>query len=80
MRELVTKLLETLSKIKGKFLLSSYRSDILKQFTISNNWQTLEIKGVIQTRAEKPKRKVEVLTANYELKMPKKQTKKCLFN
>jgi DNA adenine methylase len=61
-------LLQVLSKIKGKFLLSSYRSDVLKEYTLKNGWQTIEIKGSIGTRGQnKSKPKVEVLTANYEI-------------
>jgi len=48
--------------------LSSYRSDILKEFTKANDWQTIEIKGSIGVLNAKSKPKVEVLTANFELK------------
>jgi len=63
-------LLKTLSKIEGKFLLSSYPGDILKEYTKTNGWNTVEIAGTIGThaRAEKRKSKVEVLTANYGIK------------
>ena len=60
-------LLKTLSKIEGKFLLSSYPSDLLREHTKANGWNTIEITGSIGThaRAGKRKSKVEVLTANY---------------
>lgn len=65
------KLLQTLENIKGKFLLSSYPSDILEAYTQKNGWHTQSFgkslsaaKGV----AGKPRgRKIEVLTANYLL-------------
>jgi DNA adenine methylase len=59
-------LLNTLADIKGKFLLSSYPSDILEEFAAEHEWY--------QKRVEKPiaavnnkRRKVEVLTFNYQL-------------
>ncbi len=62
-------LLKTLSKIEGKFLLSSYPSDILREYTAKNGWHSKEITGGIQTGARQSKRKAktEVLTGNYRL-------------
>lgn len=61
------KLLTTLSGIEGKFLLSSFPTDILKEFTVKNGWYTKEIE--MRCSASKiGKRKIEVLTANYPLK------------
>ena len=64
-------LLKTLSSIKGKFLLSSYPSEILATYTKKNGWHTKEfnkplsaIKGIA---GQQRKRKTEVLTANYSL-------------
>lgn len=66
-----TRLLETLSKIKGKFLLSSYPSPVLKQFKAKFGWYQIEIKqkvSVANSNSTKPpKVKTEVLTANYPL-------------
>ena len=63
-------LLKVLSKIEGKFLLSSYPSDILHEYTKHKGWHTMEIAGSIGTHARvgKRKSKVEVLTANYPIK------------
>lgn len=65
-------LLKTLSKIKGKFLLSSYPSPILKEYTKAKGWHTKEIKqgvSVANNNSQKgQKMKTEVLTANYPLK------------
>jgi DNA adenine methylase len=59
-------LLQALSKIKGKFLLSSYPSDILEQYRESNGWYQIEI--TMTTSASKSrKKKTEVLTANYDI-------------
>jgi len=64
-------LLDTLTKVKGKFLLSSYHSDILTSYTAQNGWHTKGIsKPLIASNAKKGssrKRKIEVLTANYPI-------------
>lgn len=61
-------LLETLSQVKGKFLLSSYRSDILKEFQNRFNWHSKEFKMRVTACAkDKYKEKIEVLTANYTI-------------
>jgi len=64
-------LLDTLSTIKGKFLLSSYPTDILDEYIEKNGWYTKTFtkslsasKGVA---GQKRKTKVEVLTANYPI-------------
>ncbi|WP_339883518.1 DNA adenine methylase [Polaribacter vadi] len=66
-----TNLLETLSKVKGKFLLSSYPSEVLEHFTIKYGWHTLKIEKPLSAQkavAGKSRgRKIEVLTANYSL-------------
>ena len=64
-------LLETLSQVQGKFLLSSYPSDILNKFIKDYGWYTKTVtktlsasKGIVGT---KRKTKFEVLTANYPI-------------
>ena len=58
------KLLNTLSIIKGKFLLSSFPNDILNGFIKKNKWHTKEI--VMNCSASSAgKKKTEVLTSNY---------------
>jgi len=68
-------LLETLSKVKGKFLLSSYPSDILSKYGEANGWHTIRFeKPLTAQKAVKGKpraRKVEVLTANYPITINK---------
>ncbi len=71
-------LLELLSKVEGKFLLSSYPSDVLQEFTKDNNWSvlTLEQKVSVANGTGKPgKKKIEVLTANYDLSNPRDDLK-----
>lgn len=71
-------LLKTLSRIEGKFLLSSYPSDILAEYTKANNWsvKTLEQTVSVANGTGKPgKKKIEVLTANYDLSNPQDHLK-----
>lgn len=59
-------LLQTLSQIRGKFLLSSYPSDVLDVFTQQYGWYT--VKKEMRIDAGKTNRKkIEVLTANYRI-------------
>ena len=60
-------LLKCLSECKGRFLLSSYPSDILAKYTEQFGWHTVEIEQRISV-SSKGKRKIEVLTANYDIK------------
>lgn len=59
-------LLKTLSSIKGKFLMSSYPSDILKRYTTLHGWHSVSVEMNVSA-SSKGKRKVEVLTANYPI-------------
>lgn len=60
-------LLKRLSKLEGKFILSSYRCELLSEYVKQNGWNYKEIPGVVGTHArlgvKKPK--TEVLTWNY---------------
>ncbi|MFA6057305.1 MAG: DNA adenine methylase [Taibaiella sp.] len=62
-------LLKTLSEVKGKFLLSSYPSDLLTRYTRANGWHfKLFEQGVsINSKGGYIKKKWEVLTANYPI-------------
>lgn len=64
-------LLELLTCIEGKFLLSSYNSDLLREFTASQGWHRLVFEqGVsVNTKAVYQKKKCEVLTSNYPLQV-----------
>jgi DNA adenine methylase len=62
-------LLKILSKLKGKFLLSSYPSSLLQKYTRQFKWGMWSVEqGVsVNSKSGYIKRKVEVLTANYPL-------------
>lgn len=63
-------LLKLLSELKGKFLLSSYPSPILKEFTAKYGWHTATIEqtvSVANNHGKPGKKKYEVLTANYPI-------------
>jgi len=62
-REDFEKLLKLLSGVKGKFMLSSYPSDLLEQYIQLNGWSTIEIE---MARSAGGGRKTEVITINYE--------------
>ncbi len=63
-------LLKSLSGLKGKFLLSSYPSEILNKYIRKYKWHTkqVEMQLSITAKYKKGKTKIEVLTANYPLK------------
>lgn len=62
-------LLNTLEKVKGKFLLSMYESDILTEYAKRNGWymKSFDMPKTANNATGKRKRKTEVLTANYEI-------------
>jgi DNA adenine methylase len=63
-------LLDALTRLKGKFLLSSYPSKLLSRYSKQNHWHTRKINMPVAmaTHPEvKKKRKTEVLTANYPI-------------
>jgi DNA adenine methylase len=62
-------LLTVLKRIKGKFLLSSYRNKTLAEFSRENNWSTLELKmsNPMVHKYKSQRKKIEVLTANYPI-------------
>lgn len=61
-------LLQLLSSIRGKFMLSSYPSDVLSRYTNLHGWKTRSFKGNVSVGAKsgKPKSKIEVLTSNFD--------------
>ena len=61
-------LLNLLSNIKGKFLLSSYPCPLLSQYIKRNKWYTTSVSKVISVnKGGNGKLKTEVLTANYPI-------------
>lgn len=65
------KLLKTLESLKGKFLLSSYTSDLLSSYASENGWCIKRVAGYVSVASgvgtKEGKRKTEVLTANYPI-------------
>ncbi len=60
-------LLECLSSIKGKFLLSSYPNDNLAKFVKRNKWVSRGIEMNLTVSMTVGKKKTEQLTANYPI-------------
>lgn len=63
-------LLQALSRIKGKFLLSSYPNDELTRYRMQYGWMDAD-KDMCLSASNSKKRKVEALTANYDLLNPR---------
>ena len=65
------RLLDCLSKVKGKFLLSSFPSEILNGYIKKNGWHSIAFtqtkSAVLSKYRTKDTKKIEVLTANYPL-------------
>ena len=71
-REDYIKLLKMLTQIKGKFLLSSYPSDLLDLYTKEFGWYTKTFKKPLSAKkavggVKRDSYKTEVLTANYPI-------------
>jgi DNA adenine methylase len=60
-------LLKALSGLKGKFLLSSYPSDMLASYTAKNGWYSRGIEQRVSVNKGYGKKKIEMLTASYEI-------------
>jgi len=58
-------LLDVLTCIKGKFLLSSYPNTILDEYRLLNGWYSSDKDMVLSASKTSNKRKTEALTANY---------------
>lgn len=67
-REDFEALLRLLSGIQGRFLLSSYPSDLLTGYSKAQGWIHKSMKSLVSVAAKngKQKQKTEVLTANYD--------------
>lgn len=67
----MSQLLDTLASIKGKFLLSSYPSELLSRYIKKYKWYVKEVKMLVSVNSKAgsgtQKTKVEVLTANYPI-------------
>jgi DNA adenine methylase len=60
-------LLRTLANIKGRFLLSSYPSEILTEYIKKRGWYSIQFDQKVSVSKGYGKKKTEVLTANYPL-------------
>lgn len=58
-------LLRLLSGIQGRFLLSSYPSDLLVSYAAKNGWYSRSVEQRVSVNKGYGKKKVEMLTANY---------------
>lgn len=61
------RLLDVLARIEGKFILSNFDSQILKDYCRRNGWQkkAIECKSMIPALIHKPRRKCEILVYNF---------------
>ncbi|MDB9498560.1 DNA adenine methylase [Nodularia spumigena] len=67
-REDFEALLQELSKIEGKFLLSSYHSPLLQKYVKANGWyQKRFVQGISVNKGYSSRTKTEYLSANYPL-------------
>lgn len=60
-------LLKALSGLRGRFLLSSYPSDLLWRYAKEMGWYVRTVEQRVSVNKGYGKRKVEVMTANYEI-------------
>jgi DNA adenine methylase len=62
-------LMETVCQIQGKFLLSSFRHDVLAEYTEKYKWVQFELrmKKSMTAQTGRTLDKIEVLTANYQI-------------
>jgi len=60
-------LLKILSEVKGKFLLSSYPSDILKKYVTQFGWLQKTVEQKVSVNKGSGKTKIECMTANYSI-------------
>ncbi|MFJ1424870.1 DNA adenine methylase [Capnocytophaga canimorsus] len=60
-------LLETLSNVKGKFLLSSYQNEELSKYVEQFGWHQKEIVLSLGSSHKKGRKREEILTANFEI-------------
>lgn len=59
-------LLTTLKSVKGKFLLTTYPSDILQEFVEENGWHQIKKEMHKSASAKAGEKKIEVITMNYK--------------
>lgn len=67
MQEHFNVLLQTLAGCKGKFLMSSYPNAELSRYVVANGWYQKNIEKHLSASCTTGRKKVEMLTANYEI-------------
>ncbi len=60
-------LLKTLAEVQGKFLLSSYPSDLLDKYKKRYGWHQVRVEQRVSVNKGAGKLKVECMTANYKI-------------
>jgi len=60
-------LLKTLAEVEGKFLLSSYPSELLDKYKKKHGWHQLSVEQRVSVNKGSGKLKVECMTANYKI-------------
>ncbi len=60
-------LLKVLAEVEGKFLLSSYPSELLDKYMKRYGWHQKQVTSQVSVNKGKGKLKVECMTANYEI-------------
>lgn len=60
-------LLATLSKVSGKFLLSSYHNEELSKYVEQYGWHQKEISMHLSSSSTKGRNRIEILTSNYPI-------------
>lgn len=61
------RLLETLADVRGKFLLSSYPSEILEKYVKKYGWYQKRVEQRVSVNKGSGKKKIECMTANYAI-------------
>jgi DNA adenine methylase len=60
-------LLKLLSRLQGKFLLSSYPSKLLDRYIAENGWMQVSVEQRVSVNKGAGKKKIECMTANYPI-------------
>jgi DNA adenine methylase len=60
-------LLKLLSRLQGKFLLSSYPSALLDRYIADNGWMQVSVEQRVSVNKGAGKKKIECMTANYPI-------------
>jgi DNA adenine methylase len=59
------RLLELLSNLKGKFILTMFPHEVLSEFSLKNDWRTIEVERTISASKTSRRRQIELIVRNY---------------